>query len=164
MALKGELPQWPLLHLVLVHEFLDGQVLETLLVANSLTKVLKHCVYNCRGRAREAFATLFTNVDIFREFFLLRHPLLDSVCRVLCEALVHLHLVQLDQALLNVLGALRDDFSLVGQERERDVVDTDNKFIRRGDIEDLNLPRGLAVLQLDRKQTMLRKFFPIQIV
>ena len=41
MRLKGELPQWPLLQLVLVAETLDGQVLETLLVADSLSKVLK---------------------------------------------------------------------------------------------------------------------------
>ena len=41
MRLKGELLQWPLLHLVLVVEILDGQVLETLLVANGLSKVFK---------------------------------------------------------------------------------------------------------------------------
>ena len=118
MTLKGELPQWPLLQLVLVPECLDEQVLETLLVANGLSKVLKDCVYNRRRRALETI-----NVDILRRFCLLSHPFIDSVCGVLCEALVHLHLVQLDLALLDVLGALRDDFSLVGQERERDVVD-----------------------------------------
>ena len=41
MTLKGELPQWPLLQLVLVVEFLNGQMLETLLVADGLSKVLK---------------------------------------------------------------------------------------------------------------------------
>jgi len=46
MTLKGELLQWPLLQLVLVGETIDGQALETLLVANGLAKVLKHCVYN----------------------------------------------------------------------------------------------------------------------
>ena len=68
-------------------------------------------------------------MDILRRFFLLSDPLNDSVCRVLCEALVHLHLVQLDSAVLDVAGALRDNFSLVGQERERDVVDTESKCV-----------------------------------
>ena len=131
MTLKGELPQWPLLHLVLVAESLNGQVLETLLEANGLAKVLKDCVYNRRGRALEEG----TNVDILRRFLLLSHPSIDSVCGVLCETIVHLYLVQLDSALLDVLGALRDDFSLVGQERERDVVDADSEFIRGGDVE-----------------------------
>ena len=77
---------------------------------------------------------------------------------------MHLHVVQLDSAVLDVLGALRDDFSLVGQEGERDVVDAKSKFIRGGDIENCDLPLGLAVLQLDRKHATLCKFFPIQIV
>ena len=117
MALKGELRQWPLLQLVLVAEIQNGQVLETLLVANGLTKVLKHCVYNRRGRASQIH-----NANILRRFLLLSHPFIDGVCRVLYEALVHHLLVQLDLAPLDVLGALRDDFSLIGQERERDVV------------------------------------------
>ena len=75
-------------------------MLETLLVADSLTKVLKDCVYNRRGRARQLL-----NVDILRKFFLLSHPVIDSVCGVLCEALVHLRLVQLDIAPLDDLGA-----------------------------------------------------------
>ena len=41
MTLKGELLQWPLLQLVLVAELLNGDVLETLLVADGLSKVLK---------------------------------------------------------------------------------------------------------------------------
>ena len=160
MTLKGELPQWPLLHLVLVLEIPDGQVLETLLEANGLSKVLKHCVYNRRGRALEHT----TNEDILRKFLLLSHPLLDSACAVLCEALVHLHLVQLDSAPLDVLGALRDDFSLVGQERERDVVDAESKCVRHDIIENCDLPLGLAILQFERKHSILRKFLPIQIV
>ena len=159
MTLKGELPQWPLLHLVTVAEILDGQMLETLLVANSLAKVLKHCVHNRRGRASELI-----NEDILREFFLLRHPLLDSACAVLCEALVHLHLVQLDSAHVDVLGALRDDFSLVGQERERDVVDAESKCVRHDIIENCDLPLGLAVLQFEREHILLRKFLAVQIV
>ena len=59
--------------------------------------------------------------------------------------------------------ALREDFSLVGQERERDVVDAESKCVRHDVIENFDLPLGFAVLQLDRKHTMLRKFFPIQI-
>ena len=160
MTLKGELPQRPLLQLVPVVVLLYGQVLETLLEENCLPKVLKDCVYNCRGRAME----VITNVDILRKIFLLSDPFIDSVCGVLYESIVHLHLVQLDPAPLDVLGALRDDFSLVGQEREWDVVYADSKFIRRGDIENCDLPLGLGVLQLERKHTMLRKFFPIEIV
>ena len=77
---------------------------------------------------------------------------------------MHLYLVQLDQALLDVLGALRDDFSLVGQERERDVVDGETKCIGHDVIENRDLPLGLAILQLDRKHALLRKFFAVQIV
>jgi len=99
-------------------------------------------------------------VDILCKFFLLSNPLIDSVCGVLYEALVHHLLVQLDLAPLDVLGALRSDFSLVGQERERDVVDAESKFICGGDIENHDLPLGLAVLQFKRKHSILRKFFP----
>ena len=128
MALIGELLQWPLLQLVPVVEILNGQVLE---MANGLSKVRKDWVYNRRRRAPET-----TNVDILRRICLPSHPTIDSACGVLCEALVHLFLVQHDLAALDVLGALRDDFSLVGQEIERSVVDTDSKFIRRDDVED----------------------------
>ena len=103
-------------------------------------------------------------MDILRRFFLLSDPLLDSVCGVLYEVQVHLHLVQLDKAEIYVLGALRDDFGLVRQEGERDVVYVQGELICRGDIENCDLPLGLPVLQLERKHAFLRKFFPIQIV
>ena len=77
---------------------------------------------------------------------------------------MHLHLVQLDLAALDVAGALREDLSLVGQERERDVVDGERKFIRGDDIKNCDLPLGLTVLQYERKYTLLRKFFAVQIV
>ena len=89
---------------------------------------------------------------------------MDSVCGVLYEARVHLHLVQLEHASLDVLGALWDDFGLVRQEGERDVVYVQGELICRGDIENCDLPLGLSVLQLERKHAFLRKFFPIQIV
>ena len=103
-------------------------------------------------------------MDILRRFFLLSDQLKDSVCRVLCEALAHHLLVQLDLALLDVSGALRKDFSLVGQERERDVVNAQGELVRGGDIENCDLPLGLAVLQLDRKHAILCEFFAVQIV
>jgi len=156
MTLKGELPQWPLLQLVLVVEKHNGEVFETLLVANGLSKVLKDCVYNRRRRAHE----LVTNVDILRKFFLLSDPLLDSVYGVLYEALVHLYPVQLDSAIVDVLRTLRNDFSLVGQERERDFVDAESKCVCHNIIENRDLPLSFAILQLDRKHTLLRKFFP----
>jgi len=155
MTLKGELPQWPILQLVLVVEIIDGQVLETLLFTNCLSKVLKNCVYNCGRRAHEGT----TNFDILRRFCLLRHQFIDRVCSVLCEARVHRCLVQLDSALLDILGALRDDFSLVRQQGERDVVDAESKCVCHDIIENRNLPLGLAVLQLERKHALLRKFF-----
>ena len=130
MALKGELPQWPLLHLVLFLEIHNGEVLETLLVVNGLSKVLKHCVYNRRRRAPET-----DNLDILRKFFFLSHPVIDSVCGILYEVLVHLNLVQHDLATLDVLGTLRDYFSLVRQERERDVVDAESKCVQHDVIE-----------------------------
>ena len=74
MTLKGELPQGPLLQLFIVPEIHKGEVLETLLVANGFSKVLKDCVYNRRRRAPETF-----NIDIFRGFCLLSHPITDSV-------------------------------------------------------------------------------------
>ena len=77
---------------------------------------------------------------------------------------MHLHLIQLDLALLDVLGALREDFRLVGQEGERHVVDSESKCVRPDVIENRDLPLGLAVLQLDRKHPLLRKFFAVQIV
>ena len=95
---------------------------------------------------------------------MLSDPLNNSVCRVLCEALVHHLLVQLDLAALDVAGALREDFSLVGQERERDVVYAQGELVCGGDIENCDLPLGLAVLQLDRKHAILREFFAVQIV
>ena len=159
MTLKGELPQWPLLHLVLVAEHFDGEALETLLVPNSLSKVLKHHIYNRRGRALELI-----NVDILRGFCLLSHPLLDSVCGILYEATVHPYIVQLDYAAVDVLGSLRDDFSLVRQEREWDVVDAESKCVSHDVVENCDFPLGFAVLQLYRKNSLLRKFFPIQIV
>ena len=108
MTLKGELPQRPLLKLVLVEKTLNGEVLETLLVANGLSKVLKDCVYNRRRRALKTI-----NDDILRRFCLLSHPFINSVCSVLCESIVHLLLVQLNTATADVLGSLRYDFSLV---------------------------------------------------
>ena len=78
--------------------------------------------------------------------------------------LVHRFLVQLDSATLNVLGASMDDFGLVWQEREWDVVDADPKFVCRNVIENCDFPLCFAVLQLERKYALLRKFFPIQIV
>ena len=59
---------------------------------------------------------------------------------------MHLLLVQIDGATLDVLGALRDDFSLVGQERKGDVVDAQSKCVRQDIIENRDLPLGLAVL------------------
>ena len=41
MTLKSELPQWPLLQLVHVVKLLDEEMLETLLVADGLSKVLE---------------------------------------------------------------------------------------------------------------------------
>ena len=59
---------------------------------------------------------------------------------------MHLLLVQLDSAVLDVAGALGEDFSLVGQERERDVVDGDTKCVSRDVVENGDLPLGLTVL------------------
>ena len=159
MTLKGELLQWPLLQLVLVHEIPNGQVLETLLVANCLTKILKHCVYNSRRRAFEAH-----NVDILREFFLLSDPVRDSICGILYEAPVDLYLVQLDSPPVDVLGARREEFRLVGQAGERDVVDGETKCVCHNIIENCNLPLGLAVLHFEWKNPLLRKFFAVKIV
>ena len=77
---------------------------------------------------------------------------------------MHLHLVQPDSTPLDVAGALRDDFSLVGQERERYVVDGESKLVCPDIIENRNLPLGLTVLQFERKHPLLRELLAIQIV
>ena len=144
---------------ILVHEIIDGQVLQALLVAYSASKVCENCIDNLSRRALEVL-----NMDIFRRSFLLSDPFIDRICGVQCEARVHLHLVQPDSAPLDVLGALRDDFGLVRQEREREVVDAQGELVRGDDVENCDLPLGLAVLQLERKHAILRKFFAVQIV
>ena len=135
---------------------LDGEVLETLLVADGLSKVLKDWVNSLRGRAIETI-----NVDILSRFFLLGLPSIDYVCGVLIE---RNYLVQLDSAHHEVSEVLRADFSLVRQERERDVVDAESEFVCQNIIENHDLPIGLAVHQFDRKDSLLRKFLPIKIV
>ena len=95
---------------------------------------------------------------------MIRDPIKDSVCCVLREAIVHIHLVQLDSAALDVAGALREDFSLVGQERERDVIYGESELVRPDIIENCNLPLGLTVLQFERKHPWLSELLAIQIV
>ena len=77
---------------------------------------------------------------------------------------MHIRLVQLDLAALNVPGALREDFSLVGQERERDVIDGESKLVCPDIIENRNLPLGLTILQFERKHPWLSELLAIQIV
>ena len=125
MTLKGELPQWPLLQLVLFPESLDGEVQETLPYANGPSKVFKHLVEYLSRRASEAT----TNVDILRRFFLLKYPFSDSICSVLCEAFVHLFLVQLDLTVPDVLGSLRGECSLEGHLIEWEAVDVERDFV-----------------------------------
>ena len=103
-------------------------------------------------------------MDILRRFFLFGDPIKDSVCRVLREAIVHIHLVQLDNAFLDVAGALREDFSLVGQERERYVVDGESELVCPDIIENRNLPLGLTILQFERKHPWFSELSDIQIV
>ena len=60
---------------------------------------------------------------------------MDSVCIVLCEALVDEFLVQLDLAFLYVLGALGDDFSLKGHFVEGGAFDAEGHFVRLNHID-----------------------------
>ena len=55
---------------------------------------------------------------------------MDSVCIVLCEALVDEFIVQLDLAFLDILGALGDDFSLKGHFFEGDAFDAEGQPAR----------------------------------
>jgi len=73
---------------------------------------------------------------------------------------MHRFLVQLDSTTLDVLRASMDEFGLVRQERERDIVDADSKFVCHNVIENCNFPLCFAVLQLERKYALLSKFFP----
>ena len=65
---------------------------------------------------------------------------MDSFCTVLSESLVHLFLVQLDSAIIDVLGALRDKLSLVEQTGEGNVIYDEAEFVCWHIVEDLDLP------------------------
>ena len=87
-------------------------------------------------------------------------PALYGVGGPLSPALVHLHAVELDDALLNVHGLCTRDIGLEGQRQEWDVIDEQEELVSLHDVAELKLPVQNTVLQLEREQSRVAQFFP----
>ena len=72
---------------------------------------------------------------------------------------MHLHIVELDDATLNVHGPCARDISLKGQRQERDVIDEQEELVRLHNITEGQLPIQNTVLQLEREQSWVAEFF-----
>ena len=77
---------------------------------------------------------------------------------------MHLHLVELDGAAYDVLGAFGGDLSLVGHAEEGQVVDVENEGVSLHVIVERNFPFQLLVLHRQWKRAWLIKFFTIKFV
>ena len=75
---------------------------------------------------------------------------------------MNLHVVELDEATLNVLRACRGDFSLEGHAVEGEVIDGEGEFVRWDIIAQRNLPLYFADLDLDREQALICELFPTE--
>ena len=73
-----------------------------------------------------------------------------------------LHIVELDEAALYVLGAFRGDFGLEGHAVEGQVVDGEGKFVCRDIIAQRNLPLYLTDLDLQREHADICELLPIE--
>ena len=91
-------------------------------------------------------------------------PELVGVRGPLSPALVHLHIVKLDDALLNVHGLCARDIGLEGQRQERDVIDEEEELVRLHGITEGQLPLQLVVLQFEREQSRVVEFFTTKLV
>ena len=89
-------------------------------------------------------------------------PELVGVRSPLSPALVHLHIVELDGALLNVHGPCTRDIGLEGQRQERDVIDEEEELVSLHDVTEGQLPLQFVVLQFEREQSRVAQFFPIK--
>ena len=73
---------------------------------------------------------------------------------------MHLHIVELDDASLNVHGPCARDIGLEGQRQEWDVIDEQEELVRLHDVAELKLPIQNTVLQFEREQSRVAQFFP----
>ena len=122
-----------------------------------MAKVVKYRVDHLGRCALEV--TTDENVCRGEQFFALCTAL-KGVRIILTEAFVDLHIVELDEATYDVLGAFRGDFGLEGHAVEGKVVDGEGEFICRDMIAQRNLPFHFADLDLKREHTGIRELFP----
>ena len=59
----------------------------------------------------------------------LLEPLIDGVSRVLSPAYVYLRTIELDLAIIDILGAFEDDLGLIWHSMEREIIDVKNEDI-----------------------------------
>ena len=91
-------------------------------------------------------------------------PKLVGVRSPLSPALVHLHIVELDDALLDVHGPSTRDIGLEGQRQERDVIDEEEERVPLDGITEGQLPLQFVVLQFKREKSRVVQFFPTKLV
>ena len=91
-------------------------------------------------------------------------PELVGVRGPLSEALVHLHIVELYDALLNVHGLCARDISLEGQRQERYVIDKEEELVLLYGITEGQLPLQLVILQSEREKSRVAQFFATKLV
>ena len=136
MALWHDLTQRPILQAVLVSVALDREALEALHPVDGAAQVIEHRVDNLGGRAAEAL----TNENVLRRLQFFTQCIEQEGLRlILSEACVDLHIVELDEAGIDVLRAFRGDLGLEGHAVERNVVDSDGKFVGRDIVVQRNL-------------------------
>ena len=73
-----------------------------------------------------------------------------------------LHIVELDEAAFDILGAFRGDFSLEEHAVEGQVIDGEGEFVRWDIIAQRNLPLYLTDLDLDREHAGICELFPTE--
>ena len=73
-----------------------------------------------------------------------------------------LHIVELDEAAVDILGAFRGDFGLEGHVVEGQAVDVEGEFVRRDIVAQCDLPFHFADLDLQREQALIRELFPTE--
>ena len=78
-------------------------------------------------------------------------PELDGVRGPLSPALVHLHIVDFDNAMLDVHGPCTRDIGLEGQRQERDVIDEEEEFVPLHGVTEGQLPLQFVILQFERE-------------
>ena len=137
MALWHDLTKRPFLQAVLVFVPLDREALEALHPVDSAAQVIEHGVDNLRGRALEELA----NENVLRRLQSLAQCIEQEGLRlILSEACVDLHIVELDEAAIDVLWAFRVDLGLEGHAVERNVVDSESEFVGRDIVAQHHLP------------------------